>query len=70
MFDQGVAFLESNGVKPGRSRPMLGKWKRDHGAAAVIEALGKAQREGALDPISFIEGCFRHRQRSQPAIPI
>ncbi|MBE7186199.1 MAG: hypothetical protein INR68_17535, partial [Methylobacterium mesophilicum] len=49
---------------------MLGKWKRDHGAEAVIVALGKAQREGAIDPVSFIEGCLRNAQhrsnRGQP----
>lgn len=60
MFDRGKAFLNTQGIAPGRSGPMLGKWKRDHGAEAVIVALGKAQREGAIDPISFIEGCLKN----------
>jgi hypothetical protein len=60
MFDRGKAFLNTQGIAPGRSGPILGKWKRDHGAEAVIVALGKAQREGAIDPISFIEGCFKN----------
>jgi hypothetical protein len=27
--------------------------------------LGKAQREGAIDPVAFIEGCFRQIKRSE-----
>lgn len=59
MFDRGVQLLAGAGKSEAQARPLLGKWKRDHGAEAVIVALGKAQREGAIDPISFIEGCFR-----------
>lgn len=63
MFDQGRALLATAGIANGKAGSLLGKWKRDHGAEAVIVALGKAQREGAIDPISFIEGCFRNGQR-------
>jgi uncharacterized protein YdaU (DUF1376 family) len=63
MFDQGKSLLAAAGVTAAKAGTMLGKWKRDHGAEAVIVALGKAQREGAIDPISFIEGCFRNGQR-------
>lgn len=63
MFDQGRTLLATAGVTNGKAGTMLGKWKRDHGAEAVIVALGKAQREGAIDPISFIEGCFRNGKR-------
>lgn len=75
MFDQGRAFLAEHGVVNGKAGSMLGKWKRDHGAEAVIVALGKAQREGAIDPVSFIEGCLRnghrnHHDRSEPQNPM
>ncbi len=63
MFDSGRRLLGEAGVKPDAAGRLLGKWKRDHGAEAVITALGKAQREGAIDPKSFIEGCLRHGQR-------
>ena len=63
MFDQGKALLAEAGIVNGKAGTLLGKWKRDHGAEAVIVALGKAQREGAIDPISFIEGCFRNGKR-------
>lgn len=70
LFNRGAEFLQSHGVK--NPRPLLGKWKRDHGAGMVIEAMGRAQREGALDPVSFIEGALRWkgRQQAQPQIPI
>lgn len=65
MFDSGKAFLASHGVAANKTGALLGKWKRDHGVAAVIEALGAAQREGAIDPVSFIEGRWRHARRAE-----
>lgn len=70
MFDQGVEYLAANGIKPDRARPLLGKWRGKHGSAAVIEALGRAQRSGAIDPVSFMEGIFRQSSRGQPAVPL
>jgi hypothetical protein len=63
MWRHGKLYLTSQGVKADKAGSLLGKWKRDHGAEAVIVALGKAQREGAIDPVSFIEGCFNARQK-------
>jgi hypothetical protein len=63
MFDSGLAVLTAAGTSPAKARPLLGKWKRDHGAAAVIEALGAAQRHGVIDPVGWIEGRWR-KQRS------
>ncbi|WP_277969292.1 DUF1376 domain-containing protein [Sphingomonas echinoides] len=73
MFDQGRRLLAEAGILNGKAGGILGKWKRDHGAEAVIVALGKAQREGAIDPVSFIEGCFRNGKRphhDRPSGPI
>lgn len=63
MWRHGKLYLSSQGVKPDKAGSLLGKWKREHGAEAVIVALGKAQREGAIEPISFIEGCLNVRRR-------
>ena len=65
MFDAGVILLMRAGFSQARARPILGKWKAQHGAEAVIVALGKAQREGAIDPVSFINGVFRHGANQQ-----
>ncbi len=63
MFDSGIKLFATAGIAAERARPMLGKWRSDYGAEAVIAALGAAQREGAIDPKSFIEGVLRHVKR-------
>lgn len=60
MFEHGRRLLAASGMPPARAGPLLGRWKRDFGAEAVIVALGRAQREGAIDPTSFIERCLRN----------
>jgi hypothetical protein len=70
MFDSGVNMLVGIGKSHDTARSLLGKWKRDHGAAAVIEALGAAQREGAINPVSFIEGRWRQRTRELADAPL
>ena len=67
MFDSGRKLLAGAGISPAKAGQLLGKWKRDHSAEAVISALGRAQREGAIDPVAFIEGCFRFRAKA--AVP-
>ncbi|WP_242183251.1 HNH endonuclease [Sphingomonas sp. CARO-RG-8B-R24-01] len=67
MFDSGIALLGAAAVPERKARSMLGKWLRDHGPETVIVALGNAQREGAVDPVSFIERCFRNGPQSRPA---
>lgn len=69
LFRQGLALLMAGGVKEGSARALLGKWKREHGPEAVIVALGKAQREGAIDPVSFIEKCLRHASHVAKGAP-
>jgi hypothetical protein len=72
MFDAGIRLLASAGIAEPKARSLLGKWKRDYGEIAVMAALGKAQREGAIDPVSFIQGCFRAKEREYepPRIPL
>jgi hypothetical protein len=72
MFDTGIRYLATCGIAESKARPQLGKWKRDHGAGAVIEALGAAQRQGVMDPMGWIEGRWRADRQSvrQPAVPL
>jgi hypothetical protein len=58
MWRHGRLYLQSQGVPAERIGSLLGKWKKAHGSEAVIVALGKAQREGAIDPVSFITRCL------------
>lgn len=70
MFDSGRSLLMAAGKSSDAAGKLLGKWRSDHGPEAVIAALGKAQREGAIDPVSFIEGCLRHSGRKAQAAQI
>lgn len=73
MFDTGISYLASCGIPEAKARPQLGKWRRDHGPGAVIEALGAAQRQGVLDPMAWIEGRWRHDRQTaarHPAVPL
>lgn len=73
MFDSGIALLTAAAMPEAKARQMLGKWRQAHGPEAVIAALGAAQREGAIDPVSFIEGVLRNGQRhrhDRPSGPV
>ena len=59
IFNQGLRFLCNSGITEKNARSMLGKWRKAHGDERLLAALGRAQREGALDPIAFCEGVFR-----------
>ena len=69
MFDSGKALLASAGKTPDQAGRLIGKWRKDHGAEAVIAAIGRARREGAVDPASFITACLlaKPKARASPA---
>ncbi len=69
MFDSGVALLTAAGVNRHNARAMVGKWRKDHGTEAVIAAIGRAQREGAIDPVAFIVGALRFAAKAAEPKP-
>jgi hypothetical protein len=66
VFDSGIEILGGAGIAEPKARAILGKWRQVHGDSVVIAALGKAKREGAIDPVSFCVGIFRHVAKSVP----
>ena len=62
-IDAGVALLRRAGKSDRQARGLIGKWRRDHGDAALIAAIGRAEREAAVEPVAFIEGCLRKSGR-------
>lgn len=62
MFDAGILLLGAAGIDERKARGIIGKWKMGHGVEATIAALGNAKREGATEPVSFIEGIFRRNR--------
>lgn len=69
MFDSGVALLSAAGVKHPQARAVIGKWRKAHGTEAVIAAIGRAQREGAVDPVAFITGALRFAAKAAEPRP-
>lgn len=69
MFDSGVQMLTAAGETAKGARSILARWRKDHGTEAVLAAISRAQREGAIDPVQFMQGCFRFQgKRAQPQI--
>jgi hypothetical protein len=66
VWDSGKRLLANGGVQPSKAGALLGKWRRDYGDEALIAALGRCQREGAIDPAAFIEGCLRSHRKTRP----
>ena len=62
VFGQVLAWLmEATGKTERSTRTLIGGWRKRQSDAEIIEACGQAQREGALDPVAFVEGCFKRR---------
>lgn len=72
MFDSGVDLITSSGRSSGSARSWLAKARKDYGTEAVIVAIGRAKREGAIDPIPFMEMALRGnaRARAEPVVGI
>lgn len=60
VWETGKAFLAQRGVPEARAGPLIGRWRRDYGDPAVVDAMARADSEAASDPVSFIEGVLRN----------
>jgi hypothetical protein len=58
MWDQGIALLMEGGATEKKARPLIGKWRKAFGEAAVMAAIAKCQQEQASEPVAFIAGCL------------
>jgi hypothetical protein len=52
-------------LSPDQARRMLGRWRKTNSDGEIIDAISRAQREEAQDPVAFINGCFGQRLRRQ-----
>ncbi len=66
IFDAGLKLLVTSGKNQRQARAILGKWRKEHSDAEIIAALGTAQREGAIEPVAFIERCLRNSAQAGP----
>ena len=66
-WDATKTYLTNAGVK--NAGAMVGKWVRDHGKSATASAISRAQIERAVEPIPFIQACFRQPSQA-PVVPL
>ncbi len=60
IFGKGLSWLKENsGKSEPDCRSLLGKWRKQLGDEGLLTALGRAQREGALQPVSWMEATIR-----------
>lgn len=69
IFGNGLAWLKRNSAKnETECRALLGKWRKSLGDEGLIAALGRAQREGALQPVAWMEAAIKaHKATGPPA---
>jgi uncharacterized protein YdaU (DUF1376 family) len=65
LWDAGRALLKEAGKSDAAARSIIGKWLKLHGREATAIALGRAKREGAIEPVSFVEACFKAAARAK-----
>lgn len=65
MFESGRRLLAESGISSAKAGQLLGKWRKQSGTAQVIEALSRAKREGAIEPVAFIEGCLKYQAKQK-----
>ena len=62
VFSQGLDWLSRTSGKPDTAcRALLGKWRKSLGDEALIVLLGRAQREGVIEPVGWIEKAVQAR---------
>jgi hypothetical protein len=50
-----------SGRQEAQLRKVLGKWVRDHGEGAVLNAISVAQRDSAVSPVGYVEKILQRR---------
>jgi uncharacterized protein YdaU (DUF1376 family) len=70
VFNQGLNWLHRASGKPdGTCRSLLGKWRKSLGSdEALLSILGRAQREGVIEPVGWIEkAILAHQAAREPS---
>ena len=63
VFALGLPMLLSAGVAEQSARSMLGFLRKNHGDKAVLAAIQRCAAEKALQPVEFLQGCFKASKR-------
>jgi hypothetical protein len=66
IFASGVPLLQSTGTTDRHARSMLGRWRKDYGDGAVLDALAFAQTVSPSEAIPYITKTLENRSGRQP----
>ena len=71
VFRQGLGWLQQASDRSAKHcRSLLGRWRGQVGDEMLIAVLGRAQREGAIDPVGWIEKAIAaHKAHHDPPPP-
>lgn len=64
VFSSGVALLMAAGSNERNARSMIGRWCKDYGAPATLDALASATAQAVPDPIPWIQKRFANGRSS------
>ena len=64
LFDQCLAYLTARAVKDKHARSLIGAWRKEYGAGAVIEVVSEASRQSVSEPVAWIVKALRSRHGS------
>jgi hypothetical protein len=59
LWRDGVPYLRGRGIPDAQARSVIGRWLKGNPASAVLSAIGRAQAEQAVEPISFVTACLK-----------
>lgn len=68
-FDAGIKVLGKAGHSEQQARGLIGKWRKEFGEGAVLEALGKCQLSGVSEPVSYITAALKAIARGTTGPP-
>jgi hypothetical protein len=62
VFDLGVALLTEANCEPKNARSLLGKWRKEHGEAKVLQALLDCRAKSISNPVEWLSKRFHGSQ--------
>lgn len=68
IFGHCLAFLTAKGCAARGARSFLGMMRRDHGDAALVQAVERAEREDVSDPIPWLRKYLEGVPKAKPAM--
>jgi uncharacterized protein YdaU (DUF1376 family) len=66
VFGSPLHFLISSGSNERQARGLLGRWRKQHGDAVVLDTIAEAQRQSVSEPVAWITKALQARTGARP----